>query len=405
MDIVIKGAKEHNLKNIDLTLPRNKLIVITGLSGSGKSSLAFDTIYAEGQRRYVESLSSYARQFLEQLQKPNVEHIEGLSPAISIEQRTAGGNPRSTVATQTEIYDYLRLLFARVGRPHCHKCGKPIVRQSSQEVINKILFLPKNAKIDIFAPVVRGRKGEYSSLLGELKKQGFLKIRADGKLYESAEKVKLDRYKIHNIEVLVDRIINNIEFKSRISEAVETALKVGKGIVIVRYGKKELMFNEKYSCPDCGINLEEIEPRIFSFNSPYGACPACGGLGTKMEFDEDLAIPDRDKSISAGAIQPWKRGGKGYVLYYRAMLRELAASMHFDLDTPFKKLPKEIRRAILYGADVYIWDKRFEGVIPNIERVFNQTDSEFLKHELSKYISQLPCPVCEGSRLKRESLF
>ncbi|MDD5617983.1 MAG: excinuclease ABC subunit UvrA, partial [Candidatus Omnitrophica bacterium] len=312
MDIIIKGAKEHNLKNIDLALPRNKLIVITGLSGSGKSSLAFDTIYAEGQRRYVESLSSYARQFLEQLQKPNVEHIEGLSPAISIEQRTAGGNPRSTVATQTEIYDYFRLLFARAGKPHCYRCGKPIVRQSSQEIINKILQLPKNAKIDIFAPVVRGRKGEYSSLLKELRKEGFLKLRVDKKLYESIEGIKLDRYKIHNIEVLVDRLINNAEFKSRIAEAVETALKVAKGIVIVKHGAKEFIFNEQYSCPDCGINLEEIEPRIFSFNSPYGACPACGGLGTKMEFDEDLVVPDKDKSISQGAIEPWKRGRRGY---------------------------------------------------------------------------------------------
>ena len=409
--IIIKGAKEHNLKNIDLVLPRNKLIVITGLSGSGKSSLAFDTIYAEGQRRYVESLSSYARQFLEQLQKPNVEHIEGLSPAISIEQRTAGGNPRSTVATQTEIYDYLRLLFARIGKPHCYKCGRPIVRQSSQEIIGKILELPKDSKIDIFAPAIRGKKGQYHSLLQELRKQGFLRIRIDGKLYESTDEIKLDRYKIHNIEVLIDRLINNKEFKSRIAEAVETALKVGKGILIVRQKAKdkrsrtkELIFSEQYSCSNCGINLEEIEPRIFSFNSPYGACPACGGLGTKMEFDEDLVVPDKDKSISGGAIESWRRGGKGYILYYRALLRELAGEMNFSLDTPFKKLTKEIRRNILYGADVYIWDKRFEGVIPNLERLFNKTDSEYLKHEISKYMSQLPCPACDGSRLKKESL-
>ncbi|MDD5005980.1 MAG: excinuclease ABC subunit UvrA [Candidatus Omnitrophica bacterium] len=410
-NIIIKGAKEHNLKNIDLVLPRNKLIVITGLSGSGKSSLAFDTIYAEGQRRYVESLSSYARQFLEQLQKPNVEHIEGLSPAISIEQRTAGGNPRSTVATQTEIYDYLRLLFARIGKPHCYKCGRPIIRQSSQEIIGKILELPKDSKIDIFAPVVRGRKGEYQSLIQEFKKQGFLRIRIDGKLYETNDEIKLDRYKIHNIEVLIDRLINNSEFKSRIAEAVETALKLGKGIIIINYkeeGKgrkaKELVFNEQYSCPNCGINLEEIEPRIFSFNSPYGACPACGGLGTKMEFDEDLVIPDKDKSVNGGAIEPWRRGGKGYILYYRALLKELAQEMNFSLDTPFKKLSKELKHAILYGADVLIWGKRFEGVIPNLERFFNKTDSEYLKHEISKYISQLPCPGCGGSRLKKESL-
>jgi excinuclease ABC subunit A len=410
-NIIIKGAKEHNLKNIDLVLPRNKLIVVTGLSGSGKSSLAFDTIYAEGQRRYVESLSSYARQFLEQLQKPNVEHIEGLSPAISIEQRTAGGNPRSTVATQTEIYDYLRLLFARIGKPHCYKCARPIIRQSSQEIINKILGLSKESKIDIFAPVIRGRKGEYRSLLLELKKQGFLRIRIDGTLYEFTDDVKLDKYKIHDIEVLIDKLINNPGFKSRIVEAVETALKIGKGIVIIKYKSQvtsrksqELIFNEKYSCPYCDINLEEIEPRIFSFNSPYGACPACGGLGTKMEFDEDLVIPDKDKSIIGGAIEPWKRGGKGYILYYRALLKELASELGFSLDTPFKNLSQELRHSILYGADVYIWDKKFEGVIPNIERLFNKTDSEYLKHELSKYISQLPCPVCEGSRLKKESL-
>jgi len=264
--------------------------------------------------------------------------------------------------------------------------------------------LPQNAKIDIFAPVVRGRKGEYSSLLEELRKQGFLKLRIDRKLYEAIDQIKLDRYKIHNIEVLVDRLINNTEFKSRISEAVETALKVGKGIAIVKYGAKEFIFNERYSCPDCDISLEEIEPRIFSFNSPYGACPACGGLGTKMEFDEDLVIPDKDKSINEGAIEPWKRGGKGYILYYRALLRELAKEMNFSLDTPFKKLSKELKQAVLYGADVWIWGKKFEGVIPNLERFFNKTDSEFLKQEISKYISQLPCPSCGGSRLKKESL-
>jgi len=409
--IFIKGAKEHNLKNIDLSLPRNKLIVITGLSGSGKSSLAFDTIYAEGQRRYVESLSSYARQFLDQLQKPSVEHIEGLSPAISIEQRTAGGNPRSTVATQTEIYDYLRLLFARIGKPHCHKCGKPIIRQSSQEIINKILELPKDSKIDVLAPVVRGRKGEYRNLLQELKKEGFLSARINGKLYELTDDIKLERYKIHNIEVLIDRLINNLEFKSRIVEAVETGLKIGKGIVIINQKTKskgdrtkEFLFSEQYSCPNCEINLEEIEPRIFSFNSPYGACQACGGLGTKMEFDEDLVIPDRDKSISGGAIESWKRGGKGYVLYYRALLKELANELGFSLDTPFNKLPKQIQKSVLYGSEVEIWDKKFEGVIPNLERFFNKTDSEFLKHEISKYISQHPCHVCKGSRLRKESL-
>jgi len=408
--IVVRGAKEHNLKNIDLSLPRNKLIVVTGLSGSGKSSLAFDTIYAEGQRRYVESLSSYARQFLEQLQKPKVEHIEGLSPAISIEQRTAGGNPRSTVATQTEIYDYLRLLFARIGKPHCYQCGKLIERQSSQEIVGKIVSLPKDSKIDIFSPVVRGRKGNYQTLVRDLKKQGFLKIKIDGKFIDSPQNFKLDRYKMHHIEVLVDRVVNNSGFKSRIVEGVELALKLSKGIVVVRHKKqksrkeKEITFSEQYACTQCGINLEEIEPRIFSFNSPYGACSACGGLGTKMEFDPDLVIPDKDKSINEGAIEPWKRGGKGYIMYYRAMLRELAQELDFDLDTPFKKLPKGIKKSILYGANVFIWDKRFEGVIPHLGRIFNQTDSEYLKQELTKFIYQLPCSECNGSRLKKESL-
>jgi len=418
--IIIKGAREHNLKNIDLILPRNKLIVITGLSGSGKSSLAFDTIYAEGQRRYVESLSSYARQFLDQLQKPKVEHIEGLSPAISIEQRTAGGNPRSIVATQTEIYDYLRLLFARIGKPYCHQCGKLIERQSSQEIIQKILSLPKNAKIDIFSPIVRGRKGDYQTLLQDLKKQGFLKVKIDAKFYDIDEKIQLDRYKIHNIEVLIDRVINTPEFKSRIIEAVEMALKLSKGIVTISYcdtglpapdqdslskrKTRELIFSEQYACLRCGISLEEVEPRIFSFNSPYGACPVCGGLGTRMEFDPDLVVPDKDKSLNEGAIEAWRRGGKGYIMYYRAMLRELATQLNIDMDIPFKKLSQQVKKAILYGADIFIWGKRFEGVIPHLERIFNQTESEFLKQELSKFIYQLPCPVCKGSRLKKESL-
>ena len=403
--IIIRGAKEHNLKNIDLKIPRNKLVVITGLSGSGKSSLAFDTIYAEGQRRYVESLSAYARQFLEQLQKPDVEYIEGLSPAISIEQRTAGGNPRSTVGTQTEIYDYLRLLFARVGEPHCYKCGRKIQRQSSQEITQRILTLPKNTKIQILAPVIKGRKGEYRNIISQVQKAGFVRLRVDGKVYEVTDKIKLDKYKVHNIEVVVDRLNISSNIKQRLSDSVETALKIGKGILIVNnlIHNKDILFSELYACLDCGISLQEIEPRIFSFNSPYGACPACNGLGTKLEFDPDLVIPDKNKPVIE-AIAPWKRGGRGYILYYRSLLRELAHRLDIELTTPFKKLNRETKRIILFGTDELIWGRRFEGIIPHLERLFNETDSNYLKHEISKFMSVLPCPACNGARLKKESL-
>ncbi|MCM8757846.1 MAG: excinuclease ABC subunit UvrA, partial [Candidatus Omnitrophica bacterium] len=379
--IIIRGAKEHNLKSIDLNLPRNKLIVFTGLSGSGKSSLAFDTIYAEGQRRYVESLSSYARQFLEQLQKPEVDYISGLSPAISIEQRTAGGNPRSTVGTQTEIYDYLRLLFARIGVAYCYRCGQLVDKQSSQEIVERILTLPSDTKTMILAPLVRGRKGEYRQLLKYIQKAGFLRYRVDGKLYELPQQPKLSRYKMHNVEVVVDRLNISHQIKSRLTDSVETALKIGKGIVIVSFIDKkqnDLIFSENLACTKCGVDIPEIEPRLFSFNSPYGACPSCNGLGTKLEFDPDLVIPDKDKSINEGAIEPWKKGGRGYILYYRAMLRELAEELNFDLDTPFKKITKDIQNILLYGGDIYIWGKPFEGVIPHLERLFHQTDSDYL---------------------------
>jgi excinuclease ABC subunit A len=421
--IIIKGAKEHNLKDIDLKLPRNKFIVVTGLSGSGKSSLAFDTIYAEGQRRYVESLSSYARQFLEQLQKPNVEYIEGLSPAISIEQRTAGGNPRSTVGTQTEIYDYLRLLFARIGRALCYKCGQPINRQSAQEIVEKLNQLFIDKAIHILAPLVVGRKGEYRGISKTILKSGFVRCRIDGKIYELPTKIALDKYKIHNIEVVIDRLIVKPAAKIRLTDSIETALKVGKGIVIIASGSKpqasdrdkktyslkpqassEVTFSEQYACTKCGINIPEIEPRIFSFNSPYGACPACHGLGIKIEFDPDLVIPDKNKSINEGAIEPWKRGGRGYILYYRWLLRELANYMDFDLDTPFNKLKKEEQKTVLFGTEELIAGRRFEGVIPHLERLFSQTESEYLKGEIHKYMSSLACPACHGWRLKKESL-
>lgn len=407
-EIRIFGAREHNLKNINLRLPRNRLIVITGISGSGKSSLAFDTIYAEGQRKFVESLSAYARQFLEQLQKPDVEKIEGLSPTISIEQRTAGGNPRSTVATQTEIYDYLRLLFARVGEPHCYKCGKPIKQQSSQEIIEKVLSYEQGGRLFIYSPIVRGRKGEYQELFKKLRKEGFIRVRVDGDIYELSDEIKLDKYKRHTIELLVDRLTLKEENRNRIADSIEMALRYGSGLCLVEYegpkGKVQELFSQLFACPDCGVSYEEIEPRMFSFNSPYGACPACSGLGTKLEVDPDLVIPDKSKSLSEGAIEPWKRGGRGYILYYRSLLRDLAEYYGFDLDTPFKDLPRRIQEIILYGTDEDIWGRRFEGVISHIERLFHETDSDYLKEELAKYMSNLPCPVCNGTRLKPESL-
>ena len=412
--IVIRGAKEHNLKNINLKLPRNKLIVITGLSGSGKSSLAFDTIYAEGQRRYVESLSSYARQFLEQLQKPDVEYIEGLSPAIAIEQRTAGGNPRSTVATQTEIYDYLRLLFARIGRVTCFQCGQAIEKQSAQEIVERILTLPAGTDIQVLAPLVRGRKGEYKDIFSSIQKAGFVRCRVDGLVYELPAKIKLAKYKMHNVEVVVDRLAVKPEIKNRLTDSVETALKVGKGTVIMSRCKfnthdprpttHDQIYSEQYACTRCGISYSEVEPRIFSFNSPYGACPACNGLGTKFEFDPELVIPDKNKSINEGALSPWKRGGRGYILYYRWLIRELSYKMGFDLDTPFNKLNKDAQRAILYGTPEHVGNKPFEGAIPHLERLFQQTQSDYLKEEISRFMSSLPCPVCKGARLKKESL-
>jgi excinuclease ABC subunit A len=404
--IVIRGAHQHNLKNINLVLPRDRLIVVTGLSGSGKSSLAFDTIYAEGQRRYVESLSSYARQFLEQLQKPDVEYIEGLSPAISIEQRTAGGNPRSTVGTQTEIYDYLRLLFARIGKAACYRCGRPIERQSSQEIVERIMALGQDTSVLVLAPLISGRKGEYKDISGQIQKAGFVRCRIDGVIYELPQKIKLDKYKIHTIEVVVDRLVIKPDARARLTDSVETALKTGKGVAIINLPGKpqDLVFSENYACAKCGVNIPEIEPRLFSFNSPFGACPACNGLGIKLEFDPELVIPDRNKSINGGAIEVWKRGGRGYILYYRWLIRELAAALRFDLDTPFKKLPREIQKAVLYGTEEHAGGKPFEGVIPHLERLFRQTESEYLKTEIHRFMSTLPCPECDGARLKKEAL-
>jgi len=405
--IVIEGAKEHNLKNISLSIPKNKFVVITGLSGSGKSSLAFDTLFAEGQRRYIESLSSYARQFLELLQKPDVEHIEGLSPAIAIEQRSAGGSPRSIVATQTEIYDYLRLLFARIGKPFCHKCNIPISQQSPQEIIDKISALPQGAKIYILSPVIRGKKGTYLALFERLSKEGFVRVRIDGSVYDLQEEIKIDKNKVHNIEIVVDRLVVEAAAKERIASSVETALKYSQGMVSIfqEGAKQDLLFNSKLTCANCGISLGEIAPRLFSFNSPYGACSACDGLGTKLEFDIDLVIPDKTRSLDQGAIEVWRRGSRGYVMYYKAWLRDLVNALGISMDTPFNKLSKDVQKVILYGSDsVYVWDKPFEGVVPNLERVFTTTDSEWRKEDLTKYMSKSPCPACNGARLKKESL-
>ncbi|MCX5687266.1 MAG: excinuclease ABC subunit UvrA [Candidatus Omnitrophica bacterium] len=402
--IKIFGAKEHNLKNINLEIPRNKLVVITGLSGSGKSSLAFDTIYAEGQRRYVESLSAYARQFLEQLEKPDVEHIEGLSPAISIEQRKAGGNPRSTVGTATEIYDYLRLLFSRIGKPYCYKCAREIKQQSHDEIIDRILKYPDGLPILILAPVIRGRKGEYQSLFSELKKQGFVRIRLDGTVISLDEKIKLDKFKKHNIEVVVDRIVIEKGIRERLADSVEVALKAGKGLMLINKADQgDELFSELYSCPECGVSYEEIEPRMFSFNSPYGACNACDGLGTIIGIDTDLVIPDKTKSLRE-AIKPWRVGGMRIILHYRRLLRKLGQEYGFDIDTPFDKIPRKIRDVILYGSKSLDSGVYFEGVAPNLLRRFKDTDSEFMRTEINKYTSISICPECKGKRLKPEAL-
>ena len=408
--IIIRGAKEHNLKGFDLSIPRNQFVVITGLSGSGKSSLAFDTIYAEGQRRYVESLSAYARQFLEQLQKPNVEYIEGLSPTISIEQKTTSRNPRSTVATQTEINDYLRLLFARIGTPYCYQCGKKIDRQSTEEIVRQVLKYEEGTQALILAPIVRGRKGEYRNIPHQVAKAGFARFRVDGQIYNTEDTIKLDKYKIHHIEVVVDRLTIKPGIKKRLTDSIETALQTGNGILIIApqtknaaTGPVDQIFSENYACVDCGINIVEIEPRTFSFNSPYGACPQCKGLGTKMEIDPQLLIPDPGRPW-VNSIAPAKRGRRGYLMYYRAVMRELADLLDIDSHQPFSSLSNRLKKVIFYGSGDEIWGKPYEGVIHYLERMFQETDSDWLKDEISRYMSVSPCPSCNGSRLKRESL-
>ncbi|MGZ3516765.1 MAG: excinuclease ABC subunit UvrA [Vulcanimicrobiaceae bacterium] len=426
--IVIKGAREHNLKNVDLVLPRNRLIVITGLSGSGKSSLAFDTIYAEGQRRYVESLSSYARQFLGQMEKPDVDYIEGLSPAISIDQKSTSRNPRSTVGTVTEIYDYLRLLYARIGIPHCYNCGREISSQSSEQIVDSIMELPEGSRVQILAPLVRGRKGEYAKLFEEVGKEGFSRVRVDGEQKELREKIVLDKKRKHTIEVVVDRLVLKPDIRKRLTDSVETTLKLSTGIVTILVEdpqtkqSRELTFSEAFACVYCGLSFEELAPRLFSFNSPYGACPGCSGLGEKIEIDPWKVIPDRNKSIDDGAIMPWSKTlGTGRFPsmnpYYLQQLERVLKRYRVKMSTPVKNMPDEVVDVILYGTDreqsfAYesrsgkVWEYRttFEGVVNNLQRRYAETSSEYVKEDIEKYMSASVCPQCKGARLKPEAL-
>ena len=417
--IKIRGAKEHNLKNIDVDIPRNELVVLTGLSGSGKSSLAFDTIYAEGQRRYMESLSSYARMFLGQMEKPDVEKIEGLSPAISIDQKSTNRNPRSTVGTVTEIYDYFRLLYARIGIPHCPNCGRTIARQTVDQMVDQILALPEGTKIQLLAPVVRGRKGEHAKVLERAKRSGYVRVRIDGNLYDLSEEIKLEKNIKHNIEIVVDRLVVKDGITARLTDSVENTLALAEGLLIVDViGGEPMTFSQSFSCPDCGISVSEIEPRSFSFNNPFGACPDCFGLGYKMEFDVDLMIPDKELSINQGAIvvTGWQScTDKGS--FTNAILQALCKAYNFSLDTPFEEYPESVKNIILHGTDgktvdVYYEGQRgkgvypvaFEGLIKNVERRYRETGSETMKQEYESFMQFTPCKLCGGMRLKREAL-
>ena len=418
-EIVIMGAREHNLKNIDLTIPRDKLVVFTGVSGSGKSSLAFDTLYAEGQRRYVESLSSYARQFLGQMEKPDVDQIDGLSPAISIDQKTTSHNPRSTVGTVTEIYDYLRLLYARIGVPHCPKCGKEIKKQTIDQIVDRVLELPERTKIQLLAPVVRGRKGEHVKLLEDAKKSGYVRVRVDGIIYDLSEEIKLEKNKKHTIEIIVDRLVVKEGIQKRLTESIETvtALTGGLLVVDVNQGEDELVFSQNFSCPDCGIDLMEIEPRLFSFNNPSGACPTCTGLGMQMKFDEQLIVPNDSLSIAGGAIvAPGYNSISTKDTMTRVLFDALAEEYGFSLDTPFRELPEEIKKIIFYGTGgkklriTYTnyrgtgsYDYAFEGIIPNLQRRYSET-SETMRGEYEEYMTNIECPSCHGMRLRPEVL-
>ena len=417
--IKIRGANENNLKNLDVDIPRNELVVLTGLSGSGKSSLAFDTIYAEGQRRYMESLSSYARQFLGQMEKPDVESIEGLSPAISIDQKSTNRNPRSTVGTVTEIYDYFRLLYARIGIPHCPKCGREIKKQTVDQMVDQIMKLPERTRIKLLAPVVRGRKGTHAKLLEQARKSGYVRVQIDGNLYELSEEIQLDKNKKHNIEIVVDRLIVKEGIEKRLTDSIETVLNLAEGRLMVDTMDGNIQnFSQSFACPDCGISIDEIEPRSFSFNNPFGACPSCFGLGYKMEFDVDLMIPDKSLSIQQGAITVlgWQScTDKGS--FTRAILDALAEEYGFDLDTPFEQYPKKIQDILIYGTNGHevkvrykgqrgegVYDVAFEGLVKNVERRYRETGSDSMKQEYETFMRITPCPACKGQRLKPEAL-
>ena len=414
--IIVKGAKEHNLKNVDVEIPRNELVVITGLSGSGKSSLAFDTIYAEGQRRYVESLSSYARMFLGQMDKPSVDSIEGLSPAISIDQKTTSKNPRSTVGTVTEIYDYLRLLYARIGIPHCPVCGREIRQQTVDQIVDKIMSYEQGTKIQVMAPVVRGRKGEHVKVLEKASKSGFVRVRADGIVYDLSEKIPLEKNKKHNIEVIVDRLVIKPEITSRLADSIETASKLGGGLIMVNFGDEDVVFSQKYACPDHGVSIEDLSPRMFSFNNPFGACPKCTGLGVFLKIDENKIIPDRKKSIRDGAIKGsgWAmEGSQIAAMYFEA----LSKKYKFSLSEPVENIPEDVINVILYGTgdealtihrkSAYgsgTYQHKFEGIINNLDRRYRETSSNWIKDEIRTYMAEIPCDDCKGDRLSRESL-
>ena len=416
--IYIKGAREHNLKNVDLELPRNKLIVMTGLSGSGKSSLAFDTIYAEGQRRYVESLSSYARQFLGQMEKPDVDYIEGLSPAISIDQKTTSRNPRSTVGTVTEIHDYLRLMYARIGTPHCPNCGKEIQQQTIDQIVDRVLALPERTRIMVLAPVIRGRKGEYVKLLDDMQKQGYIRARIDGEMFELTDPPKMAKTKKHTIEIVIDRLVIRPDLQQRLTDSLETAMRLGGGLVVVSViDGEDMMFSQNYACPDCNISIEELTPRMFSFNNPYGACPTCTGLGMLMKIDPAIVIPDRSKSLNEGAIQVTGWNSVDADSMAHMYLAALAEAYNFSLDTPVSDLPDDVVDKILYGTHgekIRVSYQResgggtfsapFEGIIANLERRYRETSSESMKNVYEGYMSNIPCPECKGRRLKREAL-
>lgn len=414
--IVVKGARAHNLKNIDVTIPRDKLVVLTGLSGSGKSSLAFDTIYAEGQRRYVESLSAYARQFLGQMDKPDVDAIEGLSPAISIDQKTTSRNPRSTVGTVTEIYDYLRLLFARVGRPTCPKHGIEISSQTIEQMVDRIMEYPERTKLQILAPVIQGRKGTHVKTLEDIKKQGYVRVRVNGEMMEISDDIELEKNKKHSIEVVIDRIVVKEGVETRLSDSLESAIRLGEGKVIVDViGEEELLFSEHHACPQCGFSIGELEPRMFSFNSPYGACQKCDGLGTKLEVDIDLVMPNKNLSLKEHALAPWEPTSSQY---YPQMLQAVCNHYGIDMDVPVKDIPKNLLDKVLYGSgkeEIYFRYENdfgqvrenyiiFEGVIPNVERRYKETSSDYIREQMEKYMAQQPCPACKGNRLKLESL-